>query len=311
MSVAEATHAQQTPRPFVVATVLAATAGVALGIALAPDEPDRPASRAPAAPRIGMESGVARLPLPVGWQPLRRLSMLPGFEQATAVRAEHAEVALDIRAPEGPSLLPGSVVAAAADGLAGPRPRSVAGRTAWRYELPAGRPGTRLVALALPTTGGVVTFACRSADDTTDVADSECDKAVGAVRLDGASALAPAPETAARIVLPATVAQLNRRRSSERSRLAATRSPQRRGAAARRLARGYAVAAEQLRPLAAGDALRLTATLDDLSRGHRALARASLRRNPGAASRAGAAIERNEQRVAALLAALTGPRAGS
>jgi hypothetical protein len=295
--------------PLAVATLSAAALGTAVGIALVPNEPARPAPPPPPEPRVGLQSGVAKLPLPAGWKPLGRLSTLPGFDAATAVRAEHAELALDIRPVEHPSLLPAGVVAAAAGDLAAPQPRSVGGRTVWRYELPPAEPGTRLVALSLPTTGGIVTIACQAAGATADRADAECEKAIGAVRLDGASALAPAPETAARIALPATFAQLNRRRRAGRRSLAATRSPRYRAAAARRLARGYAGAAAQLRPLAGGDAVRLTATLGALAGKHRALAAASLHRKARRAARSGAAIERKERRLAALLAALTKPRA--
>jgi hypothetical protein len=308
VSVPAAIRSHPAPRPLAVATVIAAALGTALGIALAPDEPARPgAPPPPPEPRVGLQSGVAKLPLPAGWKPLGRLSTLPGFDAATAVRAERAELALDIRPAEHPSLLPAGVVAAAAGDLAEPQPRRVGGRTVWRYELPPGEPGTRLVALSLPTTGGVVTIACKAPGTTARRADAECEKAIGAVRLDGASGLAPAPETAARIALPATFAQLNRRRRDARRSLAATSSPRRRAAAARRLARGYAGAAARLRLLAGGGAVRLTTTLCALARGHRALAAASLRRKARRASRSGAAIERNERRLAALLAALTGP----
>ena len=91
---------------------------MALGGVLASDEPE-PRAAAPE-PRIGLASGVARLPLPAGWKPLGRRSSLPGLEEATAVRGAHSEVALDIRAPEDPSLLPASVEAAVGGRAAGP-----------------------------------------------------------------------------------------------------------------------------------------------------------------------------------------------
>jgi hypothetical protein len=311
VSVPAAIRSRPARWPLGVATVIAAALGTGLGIALTPDQPARPAPPPPPEPRVGLQSGVAKLPLPAGWKPLGRLSTLPGFDAATAVRAEQAELALDIRRVEHPSLLPAGVVTAAAGDLAEPKPRSLGGRTVWRYELPPAEPGTRLVALSLPTTAGIVTIGCQAAGATADRADAECEKAIGAVRLDGASALAPARETAARIALPATFAQLNRRRRDARRSLAATRSPRYRAAAARRLARSYAGAAAQLRPLAGGDAVRLTATLGALARKHRALAAASLRRKARRAARSGAAIERKERRLAALLAALTRPRAGA
>jgi hypothetical protein len=291
------------------ATVLAAAAGAGLGGALGSGGTEPRADDV--APRVGLASGVARLPLPADWQPLGGRSSLAGFDEATAVHGPGFEVALDIRAPEDVSLLPASVRAATPGGLPAPLPRQLDGRTAWRYDLPGARAGTQVVALALPTTGGVVTIACSSSATEIGRVGQECERAAQALQLDGASALAPAPDTAAKILLPSAATLLNRRRILERRKLAATRSPLRRSGAARRLARAYADAAARLRPVAAGDAARLTATLDALAQQHRALASASLRRDPGAARRAGAAIARDERRLIALLAAVTGPAAGS
>jgi hypothetical protein len=307
VSVAAAMRRPGAARPLAAATVLAAACGAALGIVLAPDTALPPADPEP---RIGLASGVARLPLPADWRPLRRTSTLPGLEQATAVRGVRSELALDIRPPEDASLLPRSVEAAAPGGLPEPTPRRVGARTAWRYELPGERPGTRLVALALPTTGGVVTFACQPRSGGIDQAEAECAQAVRLVRLDGAAALRPAPETAARIVLPGAVAQLNERRRAGRRRLAATASPAARDAAAMRLGAAYAAVVERLRPLAAGDAVRLTSILDALAQAHRALATASRRRDPVAAGSAGATIQREERRLADALAAIARPGAG-
>jgi hypothetical protein len=298
-----ATRLYRAPQPLLTATLLAALAGAAIGSALAPDGSAETVSPAPPAqPRIGMASGPARLPLPADWRPLGHRSRLPGFEQSTAVHGAHADVALDIRAPEDASLLPAAV---AASDLPEPRAQRVGTRTAWRYELPGTRPFRRIVAFALPTTGGVVTFACQSYPDAVERAAGECEDAVRALRLVGASVLAPAPEAAARIVLPDTVARLNQLRRVERRRLATTLSPRDRSAAAVRLADGYDAAARRLRPLAGGEARGATALLETLARRHRALATASLRRDVAAALQAGAAIERDERQLSGLLAAVT------
>ena len=128
---------------------------------------------------------------------------------------------------------------------------------------------------------------------------------MGALQLDGASQLAPAPETAARIVLPATVARLNRQRRSGRRALAATLSPRIRSEAARHLARAYVAVANRLRPLAGGEARRLIVACDELARRHRAFALASERHDARAARRAAAAIDGEERRLAPLLAAVS------
>jgi hypothetical protein len=287
-----------------VTTLLAAAAGAAFGTALAPDGPDPRRDDGP--PRVGLMSGVARLPLPAGWEPLRRRSSLPGLDGATAVRGVHSAVALDIRAPEDSSLLPADVVAASAGDLPAPRLRQLkGGRRAWRYEIPGSRPSTRLVALALPTSGGVVTIACQADAASIGRAGEECEGAMGGLRLDRAAELTPAPETAVRIVLPATVARLNRQRRSGRRALAATRSPHGRSEAARRLARAYVTFADRLRPLAAGEARRLMVAGAELAHAHRALAIASRRRDARSAERAGKAIETGERRLAPLLAAVS------
>jgi hypothetical protein len=298
VSVTAAAQPQRTRRgvgvaPLVAATLLAGAAGALLGSLVAPNGSDPPPAAEPQ-PRIGLRSGVARLALPAGWEPLGRRSSLPGLEEATAVGAGHGEVALDIRAPESSSLLPAGVAAAAGD-LPAPQVRQVGRRSMWRYDLS----GAGLVALVLPTTGGVVTIACGAG------ARAECERAAETVWLDGASALDPAPETAAAIILPDAVARLNRHRAAERRRLATTRSPVRRSQAARRLAGAYAEAAARLRPVAAGEAVRLTKTLGDLARSHRALATASRRRAARAARRAGARVGREERRLGAQLAAVS------
>jgi hypothetical protein len=273
-------------------------AGALVGNALAP-EPSAPPAAEPQT-RTGLRSGVARLALPAGWEPLGRRSALPGFEQATAVRAARGEVALDLRPPEHPSLLPAGV--AAAGEPPAPRLRELGARTVWRYDLPGG-----VVAMVLPTSGGVLTVACGRSAQT----GAECEHAVRTVWLEGASALQPAPEAAAAIVLPETVAQLNRVRRVERRRLAATPWQMARARAAQRLARAYAGAAAELGPLAAGSAAPVVTTLAELARSHRALAAANRRRAARraggrsaarAARRANARIARGERRLAAQLA---------
>jgi len=291
------------------ATLAAAAAGAVLGNVIAPDDPD--ARRIEPPPRYGLASGAARLPLPAGWEPLQRRSSLPGLEDATAVRGIHSAVALDIRAPEDASLLPGHFVAMHADDLPKPRLRLLDDHPTWRYELPGARPRTRLVALTLPTTRGVVTIACEAAAGVIQSAAGECEEAMSGLQLDGASVVTPAPETAARLVLPDTVARLNRERRAGRGALAAARSPRARSDAALRLADAYVAAADRLRPLAAGAAQDLTEALVGLAREHRRLAAASRRRGRAAALRAGAAIERGERRLAALLAAVSHPSQGS
>ena len=197
------------------ATGLAAAAGVVLGLAVAPDPPAPAAAPAPA-PRIGLASGVARLPLPADWRPLGRISTFPGFDRATAVRAAGAEAALDLRLPDDASLLPASVVAAVDGRLPAPQPRGPAAARPGATTCPARKPGARIAAFALPTTGGVVTIACAAPEARLERAAKTCERAVATIRLKGARALPPAPETAAAILLPDVAGRLNAVRRSAR-----------------------------------------------------------------------------------------------
>jgi hypothetical protein len=293
---------------MIIATLLAAAAGAVAGVVLAPGNHERsirPA--APAGPQIGLASGVARIPLPAGWEPLYRHSSLPGLQEATAVRGIRSAVALDIRAPEHASLLPADLVAAAGGSLPAPRRVRMADRSVWRYEIP--QPRTPLIALVLPTTGGVVTIACLADSVEAGGAAQECEAAMRGLQLKGASALPLARATAARIALPVAIARLNNKRARGRRALAASRSQRSRSEAAGLLAGAYGAAAARLRPLAAGDARALTAVLEQLAGRHRALAAASARRDARAAARANAAIRRGERRLAPLLASVS--RAGT
>lgn len=300
MRVAVSSRPRSTRVRVAVASIVAALAGAGIGAVLARDPAVGHAGPGP--PRVGLRSGVARLPLPAGWEPLNRWSSLPGLHDATAVRGAHSMVAVDIRSPEDPSLLPADVRASSGGRLPAPRLLRLGSRRAWRYEIPGARTRTGVVAMALPTTGGVVTIACRADAGNTVEARDDCGGAMRALRLEGAYELAPAPEAAARIVLPGLMASLNRVRRSGRRALGATRSARTRRDAARRIAVAYRRAAERLRPLAAGGADRLPDAFAELARRHRALAGASRGRDVVRAQRAGAAIESGERRLQRLLA---------
>lgn len=285
------------------ATALAAVAGVAIGATVVGDDGGTATSRAATAPpsappRIGLEHGPARIVLPAGWRPLRRHASLPGLEAATAVQAPRSTVALDLRPPETPSLLPAKVAARFDGQVPAPVAARMAGRTAWRYELPARARGDRVAALVLPTTDGVITVACAAAAGAFAAARRECAEAMAALRLEGAAALPPAPYAAARIALPAVMARLNADRRAGRRALARTRSPARRQAAALGVARAYRRAAATLRPLAGGRAVPLVGSLRALDGAYLALARASASQNAPAARRAGVRIRGNERLLA-------------
>jgi hypothetical protein len=285
------------------ATAAAAAAGVALGLVLTPDESRSPLP-VPERPAAVATNGVARLPLPDGWARLDRAPAIPGLEGATALRARSSVAALDFRAPEHSSLLPAATVAALGGQLPVPTLQRFGKRQAVGYQLPFSIGERRISALALPTDRGVVTVACKGRQDALFAPESDCDEALQALELAGATPLAAVPESAAAIVLTETVAALDKRRGAAREALASASTPRPRAAAARGVGAAYAAAAARLQPIAAGAAVPLTAELDALARDYGALAAASRRRRPRAASRAGRSIERRERRLPARLAAV-------
>jgi hypothetical protein len=284
------------PWLLLLATVAAAAAGWAIATALYPRE-----SAAPARPTAILRAGVARLALPPEWEPLRRPA-IPGLRHAPSARGAHSDIAMDVRTPDDPSLLPGPMLLAVGEP---PQPQlhRSGGRVAWSYDLRGLRGRRRITALAMPTTAGVVTVACVADETLAPYVSFECEEALAALELRGAAPLRPAPETAAQIVAGPTIARLNDVRSAARRGLSSTRSPVRRARAVRRIAAAYAAAGRRLEPLARGAAAPLPRTLAALARAHRSLAAASAKRDALSAARAGRAIDRRERRLASQLQA--------
>jgi hypothetical protein len=281
--------------PVVVASIAAAVAGVLAVPVVDPRE-------RPARPESGgvLRAGVASLPLAAGWEPARR-STIPGLEHAASARTIFGELSLDVRTPDHPSLLPAALLDGVGLATARPAPASAGSRRAWAYDLPGSR--SRIVALVLPTTEGVVTIACAGDESFAAELAFECEDALAALRLDGAALLRPTAETAARTVVGPAISVLDEVRSTARRELASTRSPAARARAARRIAAAYEAAHRRLDPLARGDATPLPRELAALARAHRALAAASAKRDARAAARAGRAIERRERLLASRLRA--------
>jgi len=291
------------PLALLLATIAAAAAGVGIATVLFP-----PAGNAPPPASTGAEvlsNGIASLSLPEGWERLRR-SGVPGLERTPGARALSSDVAIDTRVPDEPSLLPGSVLRAL--GVEAPEPELIRSgpNLAWAYRLPGLQDSTRITALVLPTTLGVVSIVCVADKVLSPFEAADCEAALAALELArGAAPLRPVPELAVRLTAGPAIARLDKERSVARRALASARSPVRREALASRIAAAYATAAQRLGPLARGAARPLPRALGELARKHRALARASARRDAPSARRAGRAIDRGERALAAQLAAVS------
>ena len=164
--------------------------------------------------------------------------------------------------------------------------------------------------IVVPTTQGVVTIAC------TEAPPGECEQALAGLRLARGAFLAPDPGAAFLSRLPAATRTLDAQRLRQRGRLARTKNAEGGARAAARLAAAYETAERALRPLAPGPRGPAAATIDLLERlraGYGRLGAAVKAGDRGAFKDAATAIDADEARLSARLAAwrrqLTGPAA--
>jgi hypothetical protein len=283
------------------ATLVAALAGVLIGGRVGAD----PATTAPAPPPEPaaqmLHAGVASLPVPDGWSVGAPRFAVPGVRSAAGMWGASDDAIFAVLPPEHASLLPAALVRRAGGA---PEPRPTPGDVrGWRYEFTSPGDSGRMSLVVMPATSGVVTLACLSSG-TADQRD-ECVDAARGVELHRGAWLAPGPDTAMRIALPAALERLNDDRRAGRRVLAAAGSPRERERAARSVARIYATAAA-LRPLAGdGRAGALVMLLARLEGDYRHLATAHAKRYRRLAVQAGAAIGRREARLERLIAAFS------
>ena len=286
------------------AALLNAGAGIALGIAVTPDDDPPPAPPA-RAPQV-VAAGDLRLALPDGWRPLETPPQVPGLTNAdaAAARGPSADIVFAVLPPESATLLPRALVDATGSALPAPVPAEIGGREALRY---AGLAGGRADVYAVPTSGGVATLACVSQSSA--ALAHGCDAALGGVDVGRAAPIAADERAAFAIGLPAAVARLNRARADGRRALARQRSAGGRARVSRRLGGTYTRTAERLAPLAgeAPETTRVVGLLNRLGADHARLAAASARRAPTFARRANARIRIAERQLAAALGEWTGP----
>jgi hypothetical protein len=288
-----------------VGLLLAAAAGLAAGWAVSRDEPPAPAREAT------VTTDRFSVTLPSGATRQRRPPTLPGWTPApgsVAFDVVTANVIVGVEPLKHKSLLPPGLLRSAENGSLVPRTERLPDRTVWRYDLGLAPKTGAVEVLVLPTTSDVLTVTCLS-DPSLQLAGQECKDTMSRLQLTGAAPLVPRAETAALMTLPKVLEQLNATRKRERANLAATRTPEARSATAQRLAAAWRRAGKRLAPMLAGAATELAPLTASLQSSYLGLADASRRRDRAAATRAGAAIKRDEERVQALIKRLTAPSA--
>jgi hypothetical protein len=285
-----------------VATLAAAAAGAFVGDSLGAQL----ASPAPEPAPPVLDAGVARLPVPDGWWPGAPRFTLAGAPEAAGMWSGSTDAVFAVLPPEDASLVPAALVEHAGQAPSRrPVPADVRG---WRYELTlSGYPG-RTTLLVMPASTGVVTLACVPSVGAAPGTADECVDAARQVELRRGAWIQPGPDSAVRIALPGAIARLDERRRAGRRALAAASTGPARARAARSVARAYAGAHDALRPLAApGRSAALARALGGLATDHRGLAIAHENRYPRLATRSGARIARQEERLQRLIAALAPP----
>jgi hypothetical protein len=279
--------------------VIAVLLGALLALAFGQDSA-KPPPRAAAPPALPTaSSGDLRLTLPKGWTPIRTGPAVPGLRraQATYARTWNAEVAIALLPARRPSLLPARLEAMKSP-AAKPQVERVGEISAYHYiRTPKGQ--RVLDVVVVPTTQGIATIACSAAV----VAPDECDRALRGLRLARGRFLPVGANAAFLSRLPAVTTTLDAERVRLRARLG--RASRAEGAArtAVRVARAYAVAGRELRPLVpAGSEPTATITLLDRLRSRYARLAAAVRTRDRAAFRAIAAgIERDEGKLSTRL----------
>jgi hypothetical protein len=280
--------------------LLAAILGAILALAFGDDAGPAPVRATPAPAGRTVAAGDLRLTLPEGWTPIRTIPAMPGFEgaRATFARSWNADVAIALLPAVKPSLLPAQLDAAKSP--ASSRPRVAGAGTLRGYHYVRDPRGAGVLdVVAVPTTRGVATIACRS----TVVAPDECDLALRGLRLARGSFVPLSADAAFLSRLPAVAATLDAERVRLRERLARATLAEDPARTADRLAGAYAGASSALRPLAAprSEAAGTVGLLERLRVRYVGLAGA-LRTGGRAAFVATArAIARDESRLAARL----------
>jgi hypothetical protein len=276
-------------RPAVIFGV-AAVAALALGLgAAALVAPDAPTLRATT--RV-VHAGPALLTVPAGWgrsgpveglAPERTtvLSPAPGTAGSAIITFGPADAG---------SLLPRELRALVDEPPPAPVTTTLGGRPAVLYrDL---QTGERLLDVTvLPTSDGMLAVACS--------APADCEGAVTAASVPGATALIPSPAIPLAAALPTAIARLDRETIAGRNDLGAARTPAAQAGAASRLAARQRAAADELRSSFGPAAQSVGAALDEGGRAYDALGAAARAVSPAAFSAARAKIRAAESHLTA------------
>jgi hypothetical protein len=285
-----------------VAAVLAALGGwLAGGLAAPADEP----SPAATVERQVSTLGPVRFEAPAGWV---RVADAPETARLDPDRTDTYSPApgalvravLTLAPLDHASLLPAGLRAALAGKPPVPTPAHMLGRDAWYYKDVPLRGDRRMDVAVVPTTAGVLAFACVGAR-TDDPVFDDCTIGVPQLDLRSARPLAPAPDLAIRTRLPAAIAELDRRRIPLRAALRDAGRPAGQARIAGRLAAAYGSAVTALAPVAPEGGGGVFERLQGVQVAYRRLAGAAGGGHAGAFARARRAVDARERALAEAL----------
>jgi len=304
-------------RRAILAGVVGVIAAAAIGFAVAPKGGGGGGSTAPqTTPLSGTASnGPISVSIPAGWQRQSPPATGPGLQLQN-------QVVVGPGAPAGgtlvigtanttdPSLLPGALLTALPGGAPARQVVTLGGAQFYRYLSlqPSGVNGPVTVYALPTTTAGTVLAACLLHGAPASFP-ADCERVLGSLKLNGATAVGLGPSSTLATGLSAAVGTLNKAVSSGQTRLRSAGKPGQQAAAANQLATAYNQAAAAIRKLdapstATGAVDALAAALARTGRDYAALSRAAAHNNKSAYAAASNAIGSDGGSVSAAFAQL-------
>jgi hypothetical protein len=305
-------------RRAVLVGVVGVIAAAALGFALAPKSGG--GSTTPTTPTTDalvktVSNGPIRVTIPAGWQsraPVTNIRALPLQNQVVVGPSPPAAGTLVIGTADTPdaSLLPKALLTALPDGAPQRQAVRLGGAQFDRYLglQPSGVNGSVSVYALPTTTAGTVLAGCFPSGAAATFP-GDCERVLGSLRLNGASAVGLGPSSSLAAGLNAALDKLNTAVISGQGRLRTARKPGQQAAAASQLGAAYTQAAASVRkldapPAASGAVAMLAAALAKTGRDYTALSHAAAHNEGRAYAAARNAIGNDTGSVSAAFAQL-------
>ena len=253
-----------------------------------------------------LDAGPARLKVSTGWARATRAPVLPGLDNAPAYMPYSGlttTVSVALVPADSASLVPAALVDKADGGLPRAETAKVVGLQARAYR--GVQTGDSVLDIyAIPTTRGVLTLVC-TARGGAEASPTWCLEGLDQITVEGARPITLNDATAYRMRAPSTMKDLDAVRVRERAALRRAKGPVGQERAAKTLYKAYAVAFEDLQPLApkGEPAEDVVIALRDTARAYKKLGIAADHHSKAGWKRARSYVAKAEQTLKARVAA--------